>query len=113
MLSNEIWNTIIKFNSINQINELRFLCSRFKTSSTFFKKNNYYGQISHKIFDTDNLYKLSLKLYNEVLFKKLMFYFNFTDLCYLKYRLEPVKNLFMCSNVFSDLFNCPRYVCTQ
>ena len=54
-------------------------------------------------------YTNSLLTHNDnVLFERLKYYFNFPTLCYLRYRLQLIKNQFLCSNVLMYLFNCPR-----
>ena len=54
-------------------------------------------------------FKLFIDLYNNFLFDPTFrFHFEQPTYLYLKYRLEPVKNLFLCSNVLFHLFNCPR-----
>ena len=69
---------------------------------------NHYRKISHEIFDTQKLYDLFIDTYHNVLFQRFKYYFNFPTQCYLRYRIQFIKNQFICSNVLSHLFDCPR-----
>ena len=59
--------------------------------------------MSHEILDVNKQYELFISLYENVLFDKFDHHFNHETLRYLRYRLEPVKNLFLCSNVLVHL----------
>lgn len=106
-LSNEIWMIIIAFISVKKLCQLRFLCWRFFTIVSLSKKIEYYRNISHNIVDVQKLYKCFIHLYHNVLFDRLVQFQQSTYL-YLRFRLEPVKNLFLYSNISIHLFHCPR-----
>ena len=107
-LNNEIWPIIIDFIPIRIVSELRFLCRRFHTISTLHNRLNHYRKISHGIFDTGKLYKLFIDNYNNVLFTRFKYYFNLPIVCYLRYRMQFIKNQFLCSHILSHLLDCPR-----
>ena len=106
-LSNEIWSQIIEYIPVTTLSELRFLCRRFQTIVTFSKRLEHYRKISHEICDTEKLYHVFIDCYN-LLLRNLTYYFNFPSRCYLRYRLQFLKNLFIPSGILCHMFYCPR-----
>ena len=64
--------------------------------------------ISHDIIDVKKYYENFIQLFNDVLLNNLSKQFDKSIYLYLKFSLEPVKNLLLVSNVLSHLFTCPR-----
>ena len=67
-------------------------------------KLNYYRMISLDIIDLKKYYKNFIRLFNDVLLNNLFKQFEKSIYLYLKFSLEPVKNLFLVSNVLFHLF---------
>ena len=67
-------------------------------------KLNYYRMISLDIIDLKKYYKNFIRLFNDVLLNNLFKQFEKSIYLYLKFILEPVKNLFLVSNVLFHLF---------
>ena len=76
--------------------------------STLCHRLNYYRTISRKILNVKKLYELFVHLYENVLFSRFRYYFNKSTLCYLRYRMQFIKNQFFCSHILSHMFDCPR-----
>ena len=49
-----------------------------------------------------------METYDNVLFKRFKYFFNFPTFCYLKYRMQFFKNTFIPSGILSHMFHCPR-----
>ena len=64
--------------------------------------------ISHDIIDVKKYYENFIQLFNDVLLNNLSKQFDKSIYLYLKFSLEPVKNLLLVSNVLSHLFTCPK-----
>ena len=64
--------------------------------------------ISLDIIDLKKYYKNFIRLFNDVLLNNLFKQFEKSIYLYLKFILEPVKNLFLVSNVLFHLFTWPR-----
>lgn len=60
--------------------------------------------ISLDIIDLKKYYKNFIRLFNDVLLNNLFKQFEKSIYLYLKFSLEPVKNLFLVSNVLFHLF---------
>ena len=60
--------------------------------------------ISLDIIDLKKYYKNFIRLFNDVLLNNLFKQFEKSIYLYLKFILEPVKNLFLVSNVLFHLF---------
>ena len=110
-LNDDFWMMNLQFLTNSELYQLKFLSRRFYmiiSLSLFFKKLDYYREIAHDIVGTDKLYKCFIDLYDSFLFSKLSQEFQSSTLSFSKNHLEPVKNYFLCSNIFFHLFNCPR-----
>ena len=106
-LSNEIWSQIIGYIPVTTLSKLRFLCRQFQTIVTLSKRLEHYRKISHEICDTEKLYGVFIDSYN-LLLRNLTYYFDFPSRCYLRYRLQFLKNLFILSGILCHMFYCPR-----
>ena len=97
----------MKFLSVKDILNLRFLSKHFYNITFFDKKMKYCRDNSHNLFEVDDYYNTFLNMINDFLnnFKKKVDEVTFL---FLKYSLEELKNIFMISNVLYHLFSCPR-----
>ena len=90
---------------VHQLNELKFVCRRFRATVTLSNRLDYDRRISHEIFDTDEMYRLFTDLYDNVLFERFKYYFDFETRCYLSYQCSLLRIIFyvlMCWCTWSD-----------
>ena len=73
------------------------------------KRFRKYWKLSNTVLDENKLYDSFLERFDEF-FDRLEFYFNFTDMLFLNYCLQSLKNEFCITNVLAHLFFCHRYV---
>ena len=69
-----------------------------------FKK---YRELSDTIINKSKLYDCFMKRFNELI-QRLTFHFNFTNMLFLKYHLQSLKNELSITNVVGHLLFCSR-----